>query len=356
MARFLSYILGVLILALSVQAEQPTGSHPRTLRVGAVLGLTGPAAIHGTAVQRGLELAKEDLVRAGWQVELEYQDDQTQSAKTVMGLQSLIARGVTLFVGPTWDFQIIAAHPIFQARKAITLAATASSEVGGGSSTGIFFMVPPRAGLLKPLQDFLKSRALSRAVLLMPNGSWGEVHQELFKEAVKGAGGSVASAEFFDYGVSVSQLSTTLNRLRERNPDVVLVTGAGLDIASLIKARNQLQLKFTIVATDTARDILKDKLLNPDELKQVYVAEIAPQPRFIERYLEKFGATPGNYSDSAYDSLMILAEATSKTDGSLEQIQSYLQNRCDYDGMSGRKRFDSKGDVKDGESRVVALE
>jgi ABC-type branched-subunit amino acid transport system substrate-binding protein len=53
---------------------------------------------------------------------------------------------------------------------------------------------------------------------------------------------------------------------------------------------------------------------------------------------------------------MILAEATSKTDGSLEQIQSYLQNRCDYDGMSGRKRFDSKGDVKDGESRVVALE
>lgn len=320
-----------------------------------VLGLTGGASIHAAAVQKGLELAKDELVQSGWNVELVYEDDQTQSPRTVSAFQSLIARGFKLFVGPLWDFQIIAARPVLKANNALTMAVTASTDAGGGPGAGVFFMVPPRTWQLKPLQNVISDKKWHRAYVLVPDFLWGHVHKKVFVDATVASGGQVVGSEFYDYGLQVSQLTSILARIRSKNPDVLLITGAGADVANIISARNRLGMKVAIVATDTAWDVLDDRLLTASEVENVYVSEIAQNERFIKLYETKYGTRPRSYADSAYDALMIYAKAVSETDGTSVEIGRYLNEKCDFDGMSGRKRFDANGDVQDGEYRVVPL-
>lgn len=87
-----------LLTFLTAIADEPT------LRLGAVLSLTGAAAVHGTGIQEGLEFAKQELGKKGKNVEIVYQDDGTEPKRTINALESGIASGLRFFIGPTWDF------------------------------------------------------------------------------------------------------------------------------------------------------------------------------------------------------------------------------------------------------------
>ena len=66
----------------------------KTVKVGAVLALTGYAAIDGGNIKDGIELAKTDLQKEGITLNVEYYDDATDPKQTVAGVNYMNTKGL----------------------------------------------------------------------------------------------------------------------------------------------------------------------------------------------------------------------------------------------------------------------
>ena len=96
----------VLLLAVGLGAW-PAVTAAQTVKVGAVVPLTGRYAAGGAQVRAGYEIAVEDVNRAGgvtvggrkMPLELVLLDDESDATKTVSRLETLAAQGVVAYLG-----------------------------------------------------------------------------------------------------------------------------------------------------------------------------------------------------------------------------------------------------------------
>lgn len=326
------------------------------LKVAALLGLTGDAAYHSSGIRKGIELAAEDLKKLGWQIDLRFEDDQTNSTKTVSAMQFLHAEGYNFFIGPTWDFQVNAVRQIVSKSNIVALVPAGSSDINGGGTEGIFNLCSAKIQQVPYLVEWLKTTPYRRGFIITPNGDWGEVHRQVFSQALKDSSGQVLREEQFDYGIDMASIRTILLKAKQEKADVVFVTGAGADVANIVRARNSLNLNFAILSTSDIRDALALRLLSAEDLQRdvfAIVLAVKSASDFRARFETRFGEAPGLYSDRGYDALMVLAHASERTDGSPELIRKYLSSNFDYAGASGQIAFDKQGDVRTGQYQIV---
>lgn len=355
MRRIFQAIIALITVGTSIQTHSEDTA-PRTLKVAAVLGLTGNAAVHAANIRNGVELAAKELRERGWTIDLRFEDDQTNAAKTVSAFQQLITQGYKLFIGPTWDFQANALRGSMTKWDAVALAPAMSSDVGGGPIEGLFNLSPQRDKGIQPLVELLKRHNSRRAYILTVNGPWGVVHRTLFRKAVEEAGGSVVGEEQFDYGIDAATSRTLVLKAKRVDAEVLFTTGASSDSANIVRARNAVGLTFKIIGTEDMQDAVSTKLLDSEDLRQsVFAMMTIPQASLTERYRAQYGEDPGVYSDRGYDALMVLAEASLKSDGSPKAIRALLKSGAEFSSTSERLSFNQQGDVATGAFEVRDL-
>lgn len=342
------FILLLFLYSASVKAEE------NKLKAAIILGLTGSATNDATAIRKGLELARDQLQQNGWQLDLLWEDDQTNSQKTVAAVQLALAKGYKFFIGPTWSFQVKAIMKIIETAGAVAIVPAGSSEIDGGAARGLFHLFPSRNRQVEPLTKWFKNQKFSSACILTPQGDWGEIHQTVYQKAINEGGGMTKFDEKFDYGIEKSILKTLfVSRIKPSGCSVLFVTGDPADIANMIHARDELHSDITILSTNHVRGAIALNLLNKKQIKNVFVSSLAISPTFSKLYYEKYKEVPQLCSDRGYDALMLLAKVISQTDGSTSAVIESLSKNFDYDGLSGRIRFDQAGDVIDGEYDIL---
>jgi len=351
-AMLLALSIGIAVFPFpqaTLQAKEPE----KYLRIGAVLGLSGDAAYQSESIRKGAELARSTLEKQGWQVKITYEDDQTNSAKTVTAVKSLLARGYKFFLGPTWSFQVKAAEPIIRNAGAIAFCPAGSSAINGVASPHVFNMSPKRSAQQPILIDWLASQKFKRVFLFTPNGDWGEVHRELFRSAADKLNLKVYGDERFDYGIDATAIKAILLRSRLKQDDLILTTGAARDMALLVKARNELRIDASILSAEAIDDAITLGLLRLDELKDgIFEIGLPVSEKFQRLYQESYGERAGAYSDRAFDAVMALAHAVSETDGSPQSISNFLLDEMLEDGMSGSVSFDQEGNINEALYRI----
>src|SRR5215218_2360419 len=86
----------------------------KTIKMGAILALSGPESAHGTSMRRGLELAKKDIAAAGGpNLDIQYEDQKSgdpQAAVTAGRNIAEAGHGVTL---TSYEFNFGAQLPVF---------------------------------------------------------------------------------------------------------------------------------------------------------------------------------------------------------------------------------------------------
>jgi ABC-type branched-subunit amino acid transport system substrate-binding protein len=317
---------------------------PRRLRVAAVLALTGPAAVHGRSMRQGLELAKADLEREGWQVELTLQDDGTVPARSVTAIQALAAQGHTLFIGPAWSFQVEAAGPVYAKNNLCAFAPAVFSGVAGGRHEHLFYGVTPAAAKTAPLAAWLKKNKIRRAAIFVAQSAWGDIHEQVFHQAVREAGAEVVYSDRYEYGSEPAAIPVILAKIKASNPDAVLHTSSAEGVALTVKKMAELRLDIPLLSTDDMNDAFSLGLISATP--KLYALTLPVSEPFRKHYLEHFGEAPGIYADSAYDGMMIFARAVEMTDGSPQQIRRFIQQDLNYTGASGVFQYDANGDVQ----------
>jgi branched-chain amino acid transport system substrate-binding protein len=317
---------------------------PKKLTFAAVLGLSGYASQHGAAIKNGILLATDKLKRDGWEIDFQLEDDETNSGKTVSAVRSLLARNYGFFIGPTWSFQIKAAEPVLRANNALAITPAGSSTINGGPSDNIFNVCPNRSKQTPVLTGWLKSRQEKRAFVLTAHGDWGELHHDVFVNAVKQSGGTVVLQEHMNYGIDSSSLKSLMLRGRRSKFDILLTTTSSEDMAKIVKARKDLQMDFTIVATDTIQDAVNLELVEPAQLQNVFMSYLPVSTEFSKLHQSSYNTPPSLYSDRAYDAVMVLAEAIAATDGSVGEVRKHLRSGKLTAGITGPIEFNDVGD------------
>lgn len=350
-------IFAAVFLTLALFVGCAIGEEPsrKQLKVGAILGLTGSAARHSDGIRKGIEMAAADLQAKGWNIEIKFEDDQTNPAKTASALQFLLAQGFRLFIGPTWSFQVNAVRPILAKNQVVAMVPAGSSEINGGPGDGVFNLCPARTQQLPLLTSWLKDRNLKRGFALTPNGDWGEIHRHVFTEAIRASGGTVVGDAQFDYGIDAPALGSLLLKAKQSQADVVFVTGSASDVANALRARNAARLGFVLIGSEDMRDARNLGLAAPEEFEhEVYSSGLSVAVAFRERFKSLHTEEPILYSDRGYDALMLLAAAAESGAADATAVKEFLKH-VDYPGLSGRIQFNTQGDVVQGVYQITKV-
>lgn len=317
--------------------------------IGAVLSLTGYGAVDGLSIKRGMELAKADLAEDGINVNIIYEDDETNPSKTISAIQKLLisASKPQVMFGPIWSFLVSASLPVIDSANITAYSPSSTSEIAGGISDNMFYGTYKNIESAGAVEDWIKERNIKKLAVVISNDAWGESVNASFIKGAKEAGANIVLTEKINFGADKDVMPTIIAKISKSGAEAVLWTGYDEAGTLLVKKMQEQNLNIPIVAFGSVmKGLVKRGNVQITDKTELYHVNIPLDKKFEEKFIKAYGEVPGVYADSAYDGMMIIAEAMKKTDGSSDEIAKYMKDKVNYDGYLGEYQFDSNGDRK----------
>ena len=351
-----NFWIGVAVLVLVIivgyyvlhQKPKETGA---TITIGSVLGLTGDAQYDSLNIKRGMDLAQADLAAQGVNVDIKYEDDSTDSSKTVLAAQRIISLyHPQAFEGFTWDFLLSAAAPLIESSKIPTWSPANPPEAGGTQSPYIFFGTPRNSTKVQPTADFLKKNNLKRVAIVVQDSTWGLEMIDDYTKAAQLAGATVVLVDKSEYGQESTVFPATATKVKQNKADVVLWSGGATGIDVFLPKLEQQGVDVPVIGEVALQDEVRNGAVQKTMKSGWYIFNTNDDPDFVTKFTAKYGTGPGYGADIAYDNLMVLVEAIRNTDGSSDQILAYLHGgKVQYKGYSTTSfAISDDGGLKDG--------
>ena len=363
---FIGIMLTVILLAGCVQ-EQLQGEE--TIKVGAILPMTGTVAYLGQFEREGISLAVEKINEEGIngkKLEIAYEDTGGDTKQGVSAYQKLTqVEGIKALL-TTESGTTLAIAPLAEEDKAIVFSiAGASSKI---SNAGDFIF---RHNLLPDEEaEYLASIMFNdfghrKICMIVVNSDSGETYASNLKKTFEEKGGEVVIVEKYEKGAKDYQ--TQLTKVKAAEPDAVFLFGHAQETGLLLKQAEELGIKNTpwfgsfaaeedsLIenAGDSANSLIYTNFFDANSKDPVFRA-------FAEKYRQRYGYAPGSFAALAYDSIMILAQALKECDNPYDTIciKDKLYKIKDFSGVTGTITFNENGDtekeimlktIKDGE-------
>ncbi|MDP2029873.1 MAG: branched-chain amino acid ABC transporter substrate-binding protein [Thiobacillus sp.] len=328
--------------------------------IGQVSPLTGPQAHLGKDNENGARLALDEINAAGLMLggkkvvlELKSEDDAADPKTATTVAQKLVDEGVAGVIGHLNSGATIPASRIYSDSgiPQISPSATAVAFTASGYKTAYRVMTND-AQQGSVLGNFAVTRLGAKKIAIIDDRTaYGQGLADEVEKAAKAAGGEVVAREY------TSDRSTDfmaiLTSIKGKAPDLVFFGGMDPQAAPMAKQMKQLGMRARFLGGDGAQTPKFIELAGADA-----EGTIASNPglpldvmpggaAFKSKFEAKYGKIQ-NYAPYAYDAMYVLTEAMKRADSS--DPAKYLAElpKTDYQGVTGRVRFDAKGDVTGG--------
>ncbi len=221
------------------------------IRLGAILPLTGPAAVIGTEEQRGIQFAVKQANDKGGiggrPIAVLFEDNQAKPDLSVLSFNKLVhLNGVpvilTGYSGPS-----LAMAPLATRTETLLINAGAETDQLATASPYLFNAIPQEVGEVAVMARFMiNDLKTMRAAVLYENDAAGISGRDDFLKDFKAAGGAITGVEPVPFGET--DFRPTLLKLAGGKPDVlfVVITQGGRELADQKK-----QLGITTPVTGT---------------------------------------------------------------------------------------------------------
>ena len=341
-------IVVVLIAVVVGKSSGPkTAGTNRPITIGAVISLTGPAAINGEDIKKGMDLAQKDLVVKGVTVNIAYEDDQTNPKESVSAVQKILATDrPDVIVGPIWSFLLDAALPITSQAKTVVYSPCSSSEYINTKTAYAFYGYIRNALKEIPATEWLKQMGAKNVAIVVSKDAWGDSNEKAFTAAVNDAGAQITIVERVPFGGELDSAPTVITKIKASKTDAVLWTGYDDGAAVFIKKMHELKINVPVLATDAFKSVTAKGTVSLVPGDKVFVFDTPKSSDFADKFKKAYGIAPGECADTAYDGLMILADAVQKAGPN--DLADYLRNNVNYSGYAHQYDFDQNGDTTAG--------
>lgn len=351
-----SLVLAILFLA----AAAAVPSHAKEIRIGLITPLSGDVKTFGESVRNSFLIAVEEANAkggvAGMKIAWVVQDDKNDATEAANVANLLVNQHrVKAIVGSVTSKTSIPVSDIIQAGKVPTISPTATNPkvtVADGKRKDYMFracFIDPFQGavLAKFAQETLKKK--SAAVLYDASNDYSKGIAEVFRDAFRKQGGSVAAFE--SYGKDDVDFSALLTKVKASGADVLFLPDYYNKVGLIAKQAREKGVKAQLIGPDgwDSPDLVKiagpaieggyfSNHYSPDDKRPEVVA-------WVKKYKEKHGQVPDALGTLAYDATNMLLEAIRKAGSDdPKKIREALASMKDFQAVSGKSTMDRNGD------------
>jgi len=346
--RIVLALCASLLLATRANAVEP-------IKIGVVSTLTGPYAEWGTFQVNGLQLALEDIKKAGGimgrPVELQIEDNASTNPGTVLAFTKLFTDpGIKAIVGPIASTQIQAASPAIAKSGIPTMIGGTDPSLTRINNKWVFRGRPNDLYSSKVIADF--------GVNTLKLKKWAIVHAT---DAFGNGGAKALTDELQKFGITPVLDQGYTSNSQDFAPVVLAVKKSGAEVLGTymtvpadqgIFAKQLRQLGVNIqwigsptTAAVTTRSLAGEALYGAYAVADFNADANEAARAYTKRYFERYGIYPDNFSSWAFDALNILALAMNNANSTeAEAIRKAILAIKGYKGLEGTYDFDARGD------------
>lgn len=345
---------------------------PLRVRIGQAAPLSGPQAEFGLDLQRGAQLAVDDLnaraLRIGGRLatfELVSEDDHADPERARSAAQRLLERNVAGVVGHLNARATIAAADLYAAAgvPAITPSATDPQWTASGWRTS-FRLVADDGRQAAAIARYVARTWPGARVAVVDNGTpYGKLMADSFTDGLKAAGQALPQRSQVDE--HATNFRKLLGRLRQDKVDLLFVGALDDQVGPLLKQVAEAKATLNVVVADAVcgrrlaeelKGSAADGRLWCGEGGHPRVDAEAGVDAFAQRIEQAHPENTTVYSPLAYDAVQVLAQAMVAA-GSADPAQylPQLARTRGYQGLAGPVSFDTRGDNVDAPVAVFTL-
>jgi branched-chain amino acid transport system substrate-binding protein len=246
--------LSLFLVAVSsparVQAAEAASAPTKTLVLGAAVSKSGALAKEGGNLRDGYELWKDKVNAAGGikiagvshKVEINYLDDRSEANTSVKLVEKFITEDkLMIILGPFGSGITNATSAIGERYKALTIASMANSDsIYKQGFKYTFGILPLASSQARPVLELAKDKGMKTIAIVPPDDLWPLTVAEGAKTMAERLGLQVVY--FQPYPKGTNDLSSVINQIKAKSPDVMLGTGYLNEIA--LMTRQMKELKF----------------------------------------------------------------------------------------------------------------
>jgi branched-chain amino acid transport system substrate-binding protein len=337
-----------------------TSASAQTIKVGLNYELSGAVATYGEGLVQGIELALEEINKAGGvlgkQIEAVKVDNKSETAEAANVATKLAAREkVVAILGPATSGNTKAAAPIAVQNKVPLISASATADDVTVDSNGKVREFIFKTCFSDSFQGVIMANfayedlGKKNAVILVDNGSdYSKGLAKNFKETFEKFGGKIISQEA--YAAKETNFKAVLTTIKGLNPDVIYLPGYYEEVGLIVKQARELGITTPILGGDGYESPKLAELAGKTALNEVYFTnhysskDTTPEVvNFQKAFKAKYSKDPDAFNALGYDLAYFLADAIKRT-GEVDPIKlkDAIAATKDFKGITGTISIDEK--------------
>jgi branched-chain amino acid transport system substrate-binding protein len=333
-----------------------SNAQDKTIKIGGLLPMSGPGAYFGAQDKQGVELALEQLNKAGvngYKFSIQYEDSAcgplpaTQAAKRLLDQYK-----PDVIIGEECSDATLAIMPtVEQAKIPLINAGSSAIKITDPGNPWVFRIMPNEVmqGVDIATQAYNKLNART-AVLLNENTNAGIGNAKVFKETFEKLGGKVVAE--IGFGRDVNDFTSIATRVAGLGKVDVIPTytleGQGLKItqalaqAGVVKGGDGAAIQLGTIWLPFGFEQKAGKAaIGYVRIVQFDPTDQRPLVRdFVSAFKAKFNADPTHINAHAYDQIMLIADVVKRGAKDAQSIRDTLATTKDFVGVTGSVEFD----------------
>jgi len=341
----------LLAAALAAGAAAPARAE-ETVKVGALLAVTGGAAFLGAPEARTLEMIVQEVNARGGlggrKVELLVRDTASSPEKAVSFARQLIdEEKVLAIIGPSTSGETLAVKAIAEEGRTILLSCAAAEVIVNPLASHVFKVAPKDSLAVEVIFRRMKAMGVARIGLLSSNTGFGKAGKEQVEKLAPAHGIQVAVSEVYDK--AATDLTAEVTKLKAAGVQAIL--NWSIEPAQAIVIKNARQMGLTVpifqshgfanvqyakaagaaaegVLFPASRIVVADALSEGDPQRPVVLA-------YKKAYEARYGEDVSSFGGHAYDAFWILARAVQAAGTDREKVRLAIEGTRGFVGTAG---------------------
>ncbi|ADY57618.1 Extracellular ligand-binding receptor [Syntrophobotulus glycolicus DSM 8271] len=360
--RFSTFFAALLCLSLvavtgcSSSEPEPQGG---MIKIGGNFELTGGMSEYGKKAENGVLLAVKEANASGGVLgkQIEYvgsdnksETTQAAAAVTILAVQDQVA-GI---IGPVTNGNILGLLEAVADNQIPLITPTGTNESITLKSNGTVNKWLFRACFINSYQGTVAAnfaldtlKASKAAVITDQKANYAAYSNGLAKnfiETFTKAGKEIVDSEQYNTE-ETKDYSNILNRIKEKNPDVIFLPGYYSEAGAIIKQARDLGLKMPIIGGDgwtgSLIDIAGKDALNNTYYVDHFAGDDPAAADFVKAYKDEYKQDADNFSALGYDAAKMLIAAINKANSTdSDQVRAALETMTSFQGVTGEMTVD----------------
>jgi len=347
---------GMLTATAVAVIATPMHAEDKTIKVGALLPISGPGSYFGVQDKQGIELALELVNKAGvngYKLDVKYEDSSCSPLPATQAAKRLLEQyKPDVVIGEECSDATLAIMPLMAEAKVPLLNAGSSSiKITEPGNPWTFRIMPNEVMQGVDIATNAYKRLNARtAVLLYENTNAGIGNAKVFNDTFTKLGGKILAD--IGFGRDVNDFTAIATRLAGLGPVDVIPTytleGQGLKITQALMQAGVtkggdghaiqlgtiwLPFGFEQKAGKAALGYIRIVQFDPTDKREMV-------RKFVDAFRAKYNQEPTHLNAHAYDQIMLTADVVRRGATDAQSIRDQLAATKNFSGVTGSVEFD----------------